>query len=87
VWPIPFERMKANAEQLVPNRGGILKDNAAFFRRGRSGAGRELLRAEDLATYQARTATLAPPDLLAWLHRDDTDASTPKRPRPPQSLR
>jgi hypothetical protein len=62
--------MRANAEQLVPNHGRILKDNVAFFRRGRSGAARELLGAEDLATYHARTAQLAPPDLLAWLDRD-----------------
>ncbi len=40
-----------------------------FFRRGVSGAGREELSAAELAGYQARAAQLAPPGLLAWLHR------------------
>jgi aryl sulfotransferase len=53
--------------QLVPT-AGIFKDNAAFFRRGTSGAGREILSEEELAGYHARVARLAPPDLVAWLH-------------------
>ena len=48
----------------------MLKDPAAFFRRGASGDGRALLSAGELARYRARVATMAPPDLLAWLHRD-----------------
>ena len=41
----------------------------AFFRRGGSGAGRELLTDEEFARYLERAATLAPADLLTWLHR------------------
>jgi len=74
-WPAlveaaTFARMRARADRLVPAPSGILKDPAAFFRRGSSGAGRELLTADDLARYRARVARLGPPDLLAWLHRD-----------------
>lgn len=74
-WPqlvraATFEHMRGNAERLVPNSGGILKDTSAFFRSGRSGAGGELLADDELAAYHSRTAQLAPADLLAWLHRD-----------------
>jgi hypothetical protein len=64
-----FERMRARADQLVPDTHGVLKDRAAFFRRGRSGAGREEVGEDGVARYLARVAELAPPDLLAWLHR------------------
>lgn len=73
-WPAivsaaSFTQMKRNAEQLIPDRSGILKDPQAFFRRGGSGAGSELLTEEEAAAYHARVADLAPPELLAWLHR------------------
>lgn len=64
-----FDQMRARAEQLAPDAMGTLKDRARFFRRGSSGAGREVLPAEELARYNARAAELAPPDLLDWLHR------------------
>lgn len=72
-WPrlveaATFTRMKDNHEQLVPG-GGVFKDNAAFFRQGRSGTGRELLSEAELARYHDRTAALAPADALEWLHR------------------
>lgn len=75
VWPklvhaASFEQMKRNADQLVPDQNGIFKDLGAFFRRGRSGAGRDLLDGAELAAYRKRVAELAPPDLVAWLHRD-----------------
>jgi aryl sulfotransferase len=71
-WPglvraATFEQMKAGSARLVPSPG-ILLSSDAFFRRGRSGAGRELLSDEEMAIYHARVAELAPPDLLAWLH-------------------
>ncbi|SCE63774.1 Sulfotransferase domain-containing protein [Micromonospora haikouensis] len=74
-WPelveaATFDRMRERADLLVPDPAGVLKDRNAFFRRGRSGQGRELLDAATLARYRARTVALAPPDLLAWLHRD-----------------
>lgn len=64
-----FEHMRARADQLAPDAGGILRDRTRFFRRGSSGAGQELLSADEFARYDARTAQLAPPALLAWLHR------------------
>jgi len=48
----------------------VLKDEAAFFRRGYSGAGREALSSAEVERYHARAAELAPPDLLAWLHHE-----------------
>jgi aryl sulfotransferase len=62
-----FDEMRADAEQLVPG-GGVLKSSAAFFRRGRSGPGREILTDEERARYHAHTARMAPADMLAWLH-------------------
>jgi hypothetical protein len=49
---------------------GVLKDPAAFFRRGRSGEGRALLQAGEMAHYRDRVAAMAPDELLAWLERD-----------------
>ncbi len=71
-WPglvhaASFEQMRAGARQFVP-AGGMLKNDTAFFRRGRPGAAREVLTSEEFAVYDARMARLAPPDLLAWLH-------------------
>ncbi|MEE6259741.1 sulfotransferase domain-containing protein [Plantactinospora sonchi] len=74
-WPrlveaATFDRMRARADRLAPDPSGILKDRAAFFRRGGSGSGRELLSADELAHYRARAARLGPPGLIAWLHRE-----------------
>ena len=71
-WPAlvraaTFESMSDSADTLVPT-AGIFKSNAAFFRRGSPGAGREILSDAELAAYQARAAALAPRDMLAWLH-------------------
>jgi aryl sulfotransferase len=70
-----FERMRARADQLAPDSAGVLKDRASFFRRGSAGAASEILSSGDLARYEERTAQLAPPDLLAWLHRGDVGSS------------
>jgi hypothetical protein len=59
--------MSGNADATVPT-AGLLKSNAAFFRRGTSGAGREILSDRELAAYHDRAAHLAPADMLAWLH-------------------
>ena len=64
-----FARMRERATDLAPDPAGIMKDRAAFFRRGASGAGRELLTDVEFARYLERAAELAPPDLLTWLHR------------------
>jgi hypothetical protein len=80
VWPelveaATFEHMRTHAQQFVPDPSGVLKDTAAFFRRGTSGAGREVLTADELARYRARAAQLASPQLLAWLHREERDGT------------
>jgi aryl sulfotransferase len=82
IWPdlvtaATFASMRARAEQAAPNASSVLKDSAAFFRRGTSGAGGEVLADDELAGYRERTAQLAPPELLAWLHREE--ASSPHR--------
>ena len=74
-WPdlvraATFDQMRARADQLTPDPAGIFKDRAAFFRSGTSGSGRDLLTADELAHYRARTLQLASSDLLGWLHRD-----------------
>jgi hypothetical protein len=61
--------MRARAEHLVPDPVGFLRDPRVFFGRGAAGDGAALLDPPDLARYHARAAALAPPDLLAWLHR------------------
>ncbi|GGQ45913.1 sulfotransferase domain-containing protein [Couchioplanes azureus] len=73
-WPLlveaaGFAQMRARADRLAPDPVGIMKDRTAFFRRGGSGGGRELLTDEEFAHYEQRAAELAPRDLLAWLHR------------------
>ncbi|MFI5495440.1 sulfotransferase domain-containing protein [Actinoplanes sp. NPDC051859] len=73
-WPTlvqaaSFAHMRERAETLAPDPSGIMQSRTAFFRRGSSGAGRELLTAEEFAHYEQRAAALAPPDLLTWLHR------------------
>ncbi len=73
-WPglveaATFEHMRSRADRLAPDPSGVLKDTAAFFRRGKSGSGRELLTGDELAHYHERTAQLARSDLLTWLHR------------------
>jgi aryl sulfotransferase len=74
VWPglvraASFHEMSARAESLLPDQNGILKDPAAFFRRGTSGAAREMLSGAELCRYEERARRLAPADLVAWLHR------------------
>lgn len=74
-WPAlveaaSFDHMQAQADVLSPGPSGILKSRAAFFRRGTSGAAAETLTSVELARYYERAATLAPSDLLTWLHRD-----------------
>jgi aryl sulfotransferase len=63
-----FATMRSRADELAP-AGGVLKSAAAFFREGRSGAGRAALGAS-FGRYRTRVRELAAPDLLAWLDRD-----------------
>jgi len=73
-WPAlvkaaTFEQMRATADQFVPAELQ-LKDRVAFFRSGLSGEGRALFTDAELARYRVRAAQLAPPEVLAWLHRE-----------------
>jgi hypothetical protein len=74
-WPAlveaaTFAQMRARADSIVPDPSGILKDQAAFFRRGSSGAGDETLTRLELDHYYRRASNMAPRELLEWLHRD-----------------
>jgi|SRR5579859_927965 len=64
-----FGEMRAKAATQAPDPAGVLRDPAAFSRRGRPGAGHEVLTPAEVERYHARAATLAPSDLLDWLHR------------------
>jgi aryl sulfotransferase len=73
-WPAlveaaTFAQMRAIAASIAPDPSGILKDKAAFFRRGTSGAGAEVLSKVELDHYYLRASTVAPRDVLEWLHR------------------
>jgi hypothetical protein len=74
-WPAlvhaaTFDAMRDSAAASAPAGLGVLKDPAAFFRRGVSGDGPALLSANELAHYFDRVAAMAPADMLAWLHRN-----------------
>jgi aryl sulfotransferase len=76
-WPVlagaaTFGRMRERQDILVPPPPGIVADTARFFRRGTSGAGREILSDEEMVMYYARAARLAPPEMIEWLHRQIT---------------
>ena len=78
-WPAltqaaTFERMRDHSDSLIPTPPGTVADTASFFRRGTSGAGREILSDEEMAGYYARAAQLAPPDMLEWLHSPSSPA-------------
>jgi aryl sulfotransferase len=71
VWPslvdgARFGSMRDAADVRTPDQRGVLKDPAAFFRRGTPGAGREVLGDRDLAAYE-RTVR----DILAAEDIDD----------------
>ncbi len=77
-WPAlvgaaTFEAMRRPSRASSPDTLGVLKDPAAFFRHGVSGDGPALLSAGELARYHERVATMAPADMLAWLHREEND--------------
>jgi len=73
-WPLiveaaTFRSMRARAASLTPDTLGIFKDRSAFFRRGRSGAGREVLSADELRGYEQRVTAALGAELSAWLLR------------------
>jgi aryl sulfotransferase len=88
-WPVlvdaaTFARMRARADQVAPDPSGVLRDRTAFFRSGTSGSGRAMLTETELAGYHARTAAMAPPEMLTWLHREGPAraAEQPAQPGP-----
>lgn len=74
LWPelvdaATFESMRRDSGRTAPS-SGIWKDQASFFKSGRTGAwGEVLATAEDRRRYDERIASLIAPDLAAWLHR------------------
>lgn len=72
-WPVlaqaaTFGRMRERSDHLIPASPGIFRDTSTFFYQGTSGAGRAILSDDEMAAYYERSAELAPPDMLQWLH-------------------
>jgi hypothetical protein len=66
--------MRSRADTTVPAGGpDHWIDPAAFFSRGTSGQWRDVLDDADLTRYAARVRTLAPDDLVEWMHRELID--------------
>jgi hypothetical protein len=64
-----FDRMKARAEEFVPEAGiALWRSNRDFFHRGSSGQWRDVIDAETLTRYDRAMAALLPADALAWAH-------------------
>ncbi len=62
--------MRGRAELVAPDTANaIWKSTEGFFKRGTSGQWGEVFDAELAARYEARVRELAPPELVAWLHR------------------
>ncbi len=81
-WPelvqaATFDDMRTRAQLLAPDPAGIMKDRDAFFRRGTSGAGEEILSQEELARYRGRVAELGSPEVVAWLHHGSRAGGEP----------
>lgn len=80
IWPdlvraATFDSMRAAAERRAPDPSGVLKDEHSFFRRGTSGAGRETLSDVELQHYYQRARQLASPEMLAWLHHEESSGA------------
>jgi aryl sulfotransferase len=74
-WPTlvkaaTFSEMRGRAELVAPDTAkGIWKSTEEFFHRGTSGQWTDVFDEELQAHYEARLRQVAPPDLIAWLHR------------------
>lgn len=71
-WPEVVERctltrMRARAEEVVPERFVFEEDGARFFNKGTSGQWRGALTEAELARYDARVAQVLEPEAAAWL--------------------
>jgi aryl sulfotransferase len=73
LWPslvkaASLEEMRRRPSMTAPE-AGVYLDDAAFFKRARTGEWREILDSEqDLLRYNDRVASLAPADLSVWMH-------------------
>ncbi len=65
-----FAVMRDDADWYVPDRHGVMRDRSSFFRRGGSGAAREVLRDDEIDEYLAFASTRLPAAAHAWLHRE-----------------
>lgn len=65
-----FDAMRDRAEELVPDRLGVIGDARAFFRRGRPGAAAEDVTADAAQRCSARLRSLVPVDVADWLERN-----------------
>lgn len=76
-WPslvnaATFAQMRAAAGRIQPM--AHLQDPTRFFRSGKSGEGARQLSSAELSRYRELAAQFAPPDLLAWVNREDGTA-------------
>ena len=74
-----FKTMKAQGDALAP-RLKLIFDRGAdrFINQGRSGRGREVLRPDETARYQAIAARRVSPGLAAWLEHGRRGAGEPR---------
>jgi aryl sulfotransferase len=64
-----FAHMRSNADALAADANvDLFRDNARFFNAGTSGQWRAVFTAEDEAQYWGRVNSVAPSDLVQWLH-------------------
>ena len=73
-WPsltdaASFDSMRRRPSATVPDRLGILKDSAAFFRSGSAGEGIRVCSDRQVRRYHDRLSELTTPDVAAWLDR------------------
>ncbi|GAA0955941.1 sulfotransferase domain-containing protein [Actinocorallia libanotica] len=74
-WPsliraATFEQMRSRAVAVLPDEGlRLFKDHQAFFAHGPDRTINTVLTTGDLERYDALVQTLAPVDMLDWLHR------------------
>ncbi len=64
-----FEAMRARPTESVPDRLGVLRSPAAFFRAGSSGEGIQACSDRQSRRYGERMAELTSPEVARWLDR------------------
>jgi hypothetical protein len=83
-WPelveaATFHRMRARSADVVPDeRLGLFTDSSRFFHTGSSGQWRDALTDQDIDHYHQRLDSLAPTDLVRWLHHGTASGSAPR---------